>query len=207
MTTLDSRQLSYVNTFGRRFGEPGAVRYRLVSAAVACQPPGDDLPFTIENGDKGETRQHDVTVRQRGERLAADPAELQIGAGDVVLWHSLAGTNAYVVQGQGAGGEFDSSSLTGDTLYTHAFGVPGDYEWVDARGRSVKGLVRVGTLETSERDPCREWMRALENGTLVVIEGARSDPSEVSILAGQTVFFAVTAADGITITDSGFVTG
>jgi len=41
----------------------------------------------------------------------------------------------------------------------------------------------------------------------VVIDGKRSDPPKVSIVAGQTVFFAVTAADGITINDSLLVAG
>jgi len=57
-------------------------------------------------------------------------------------------------------------------------------------------------LRTVSGTKYREWMEALARGTLVVIEGDRADPSEVSVLAGQTVFFAVSAADGITITDA-----
>jgi hypothetical protein len=90
---------------------------------------------------------------------------------------------------------------TSGTLYTHAFGLPGDYEWVDAINQSVSGVVRVTNLDSGDRKQCREWMEALGRGTLVVIEGDHADPREVPILAGQTVFFAVTAADGITITD------
>ena len=209
MTSLDSRYLTYVNTFGRRFGEPGQVRYRLISGAVVCQPAREDFPFTIEVADGKGGQQHDVTVRSKGDRLVADPDGLQITAGDVVLWHSLASTPGYVVVGEGEGesASFDSSSLTSETVYTHAFGIPGDYEWADAINRSVSGVVRVTSLESGDRKQCREWMEALERGTVVVIEGDRPDPAEVSILAGQTVFFAVAAAEGITITDSRLLGG
>lgn len=201
MSTLDSRSLTYVNTFGRRFGEPGEIRYRLVTAAVACQP-APDLPFTIEvaRGEGGE--QHDVTVRLREDELVAEPPKLSIAAGDLVLWHSVASTPGYAVQGESKEARFDSSLLTSETLYTHAFGVPGDYEWTDAANRSVSGAVKVGSLDSGDPKQCREWMEALARGTLVVIEGDRADPPEVSVLAGQTVFFAVSAAEGITITDA-----
>jgi plastocyanin len=201
LSTLDSRSLTYVNTFGRRFGEPGEIRYRLVSAAAVCQP-AHDLPFTIEvaRGEGGQ--QHDVTVRLREDELVAEPPKLSIAAGDLVLWHSLASTPGYAVQGESKEARFDSSSLTSETLYTHAFGVPGDYEWTDAANRSVSGVVKVGSLDSGDPKQCREWMEALAQGTLVVIEGDRADPPEVSVLAGQTVFFAVSAAEGITITDA-----
>jgi plastocyanin len=202
VSSLDSRHLSYVNTFGRRFGEPGRIRYRLVSAAVVCQPADDEYPFTIEVAEGKGAEQHNVTVHLRGNRLVADPEELKIVAGDLVLWHSLAPTPGYAVVGECETGLFDSSSLTSETLYTHAFGVPGDYEWADAIKRSVSGVVRVTSLEPGDRKQCREWMEALGEGTVVVIDREQSEPAEVSILAGQTVFFAVAAADGITITDT-----
>jgi plastocyanin len=201
VSTLDSRSLTYINTFGRRFGVAGHVRYRLVSAAVVCQPAGDDFPFTIDVAEGKSEEQHDVTVRSKGDRLSADPAHLNVVAGDFVLWHSLASTPGYVIQGEGPSGAFDSSSLTSESLYTHAFGSPGDYEWTDAIARSVSGVVKVGSLESEDRKQCREWMEALERGTLVVIERDRAEPAEVSIVAGQTVFFAVTAAEGVTVTD------
>lgn len=212
MSMLDSRSLTYVNTFARRFGGKGTTRcytrYRLVSAGLVCQPPvKEDLPFTIEVADGRGGEQHDVIVSLRDNRLVADPPQLSIGAGDLVLWHSVASTPAYAVQGEDEAAWFDSSSLTSETLYTHAFGVPGDYEWIDANHRSVSGLVRVTSLESGDRKQCREWMKALAQGTVVTIKGDCADPPEVSILAGQTVFFAVAAADGITITDSSLVPG
>ena len=204
MSTLDSRSLTYVNTFGRRFGEPGEVRYRLVTAAVVCQP-AIDLPFTIEVAKGKRGKQHDVNVHLEGDRLVAEPPKLSIAAGDLVLWHSVASTPGYAVQGEGEQGRFDSSSLTSETLYTHAFGVPGDFEWTDAIHGSLSGVVKVTSLDSGDPKQCREWMEALAHGTVVVIEGDRADPPEVSVLAGQTVFFAVAAAEGITITDARLV--
>jgi plastocyanin len=201
VTTLDSRSLGYTNTFGRSFREPGSVRYRLAGAAFACGIR-DELPFAIEVADGGgEPAQHDVTVRQEGGDLVADPRELSIAAGDFVLWHSARATPGYTVQGDGAGGAFDSSALTEQTLYTHAFGLPGEYRWVDANRRSVSGVVTVTTLDSDVREECDKWTASLAEGTLVTIDGDRPDPPEVTILAGQTVFFAVTRGDGITVTD------
>jgi hypothetical protein len=124
-----------------------------------------------------------------------------------VLWHSTAKTPGYAVQAEGEPAAFDSSALSSETVYTHAFGVPGDYEWADAIKRSVSGVVKVESLDSSEERQCRKWMEALERGTVVVIDGERSDPPEVSILAGQTVFFAVKAAEGITVTDTRLLAG
>jgi plastocyanin len=207
MTNLDSRSLTYVDTLGRRFAEPGQVRYRIVSAAVVCQPARDELPFTIDVTPEKGGEQHDVTVRLESGGLVADPPQLKIANGDVVLWHSFSSTPGYAVQGGSKAESFDSSSFTAGMLYTHAFGVPGDYEWVDAIKQSVSGVVEVTSLDPNDREQCGEWMEALEHGTLVTIDGKRSDPPKVSIVAGQTIFFAVTAAEGISITDSRLVAG
>jgi hypothetical protein len=36
---------------------------------------------------------------------------------------------------------------------------------------------------------------------VVVIDGDRAEPADVEILAGQTVFFAVSASEGMTVTE------
>jgi plastocyanin len=201
VTTFDSRALTYVDTFGQRFGKPDKIRYRLASAAVICQQAGEDLPFELEVSEDKGGKQHDVTVRVRGQQLVADPPKLSIKTGDLVLWHSVASTPGYAVQGKGKTIEFDSSSLTSETLFTHAFGVEGEFEWTDAIDRALSGRVNVSALDSGDRKQCAKWMRALQRGTVVVIEGKRADPGAVDILVGQTVFFAIAAAKGITITD------
>ena len=200
MSNFDSRALTYVDTFGQRFPKPDKIQYRLASTAVICQQPGEGLPFELEVSEGKGGKQHDVTVRVRGPQLVADPPKLSLKTGDFVLWHSVASTPGYAVQGKGKTIQFDSSALTSETLFTHAFGVPGEYEWIDAIDRSVSGRVNVTTLDSGDPKQCAKWMRAIERGTVVTIEGKRADPPEVNILAGQTVFFAIAAAKGITIT-------
>jgi plastocyanin len=201
VTVLDSRSLRYVDTFGRHFTEPGRVRYRLTSAAAVCLPAEEEHPFAIDVGEGSGGRQHDVVVALKGRSLRADPPSLEIAAGDVVLWHCPSASIAYAVQGDGAGGSFDSTAMTAGTLYTHAFGTAGDFEWTDAVRGAVSGMVRVTTLDGEESEICEKWMGALSHGALVTIHGDRVDPPELSVLAGQTVFFAVTDADGISITE------
>ena len=56
--------------------------------------------------------------------------------------------------------------------------------------------------------PFQEWLRSevshravLWKGTMVLLCGQQADPSTVEIFTGQTVYFAVEKAAGITITD------
>ncbi len=68
-------------------------------------------------------------------------------------------------------------------------------------GRSdIGGRVVVKDLDTKSKEDCEKWMRSLTEGALVTIKG-RAEPQEVEVLTGQTVFFAVVDAPGITITD------
>src|SRR4051794_19776643 len=176
MTSLDSRMLTYLDTFGCTFDEPGEARYRLASAALAC-PPADedeDLSFSIVVREGKGGAQHDVAVHRQGREFVAQPAELTIEAGDLVMWHSAETTPPYAVQGvSGSRDRFDSTAMTSRMLYTHPFGLPGEYEWVDALRGSVMGVVRVGTLDRSHENGCREWREALASGTVVVIDGDR----------------------------------
>lgn len=208
MTTLDSRMLTYLDTFGCSFDRPGSVRYRITSGPLACASSDNDLDFTItvQEGEGGA--QHDVTIRRQGHRLVAQPAELTITTGDLVLWHSAASTPAYAVQGvDDTRGGFNSAAMGSQMVYSHAFGLPGDYEWVDALRGSVGGTIRVKSLDATDEKACGKWRRALARGVVVVIEGDRVEPAEVEILAGQTVFFAVSSSEGMTVTERQLAVG
>ena len=52
---------------------------------------------------------------------------------------------------------------------------------------------------------CRKWVEGLSRGTLIQVVGEKAEPSKVKIVAGQTVFWAVEKAAGISITDSRLV--
>jgi plastocyanin len=206
MNVLDSRFLSYVDCFGRRFNQPGAFSYRVTSAAAACAHEAGE-EFTIEVGEKArEPKQHDVAVRQRDDGFVAEPSTLRIDAGDTVLWHAAgASTGAFAVRGEAPDGVFDSSALTSDTLYTHAFGTAGQLRWVDAHGSGLRGEIVVRDLDANDPEDCRKWMERLAEGVLVTIQRGRATPKRVEIVTGQRVFWLVARTDkGITITDEHF---
>lgn len=215
MDTLDSRAIGFVDCFAHRFRGQGKVQYRLRSASLACDPNGEDDSFVIEiKSEKDKQRegeevpQHDVTVKMRDGHLVADPGELAITEGAIVLWHAAdSSVPGFVVQGESEKLRFNSASLTSDSLYTHAFGVAGTYEWRDTNRSKLGGRVVVRDPKPESPEDCEEWMRALSDGALTTIEGDRAEPSEVQIVAGQTVFFAVVDAAGITITDARLTTG
>ncbi|MBI2305049.1 MAG: hypothetical protein HYU86_09950 [Chloroflexi bacterium] len=210
MDALDSRSLRYVDCFGKKFSASGQVRYRITTAAGAWLPVGkvgEEEVFTIDVKERKEARkegrQYDVTVLREGRRLVADPPHLEIEAGSIVIWHTPdSAITGFTVRGEGAGGAFDSSALTSEAVYTHAFGTPGDYQWVDENGGPLKGLVQVRALEQGKREEFEKWVQTLNNGTLITINGDKATPDRVQILVGQTVFWAVEKAPGISITDA-----
>ncbi|HZJ49154.1 MAG TPA: hypothetical protein VFD97_09015, partial [Acidimicrobiia bacterium] len=72
MDTLDSRVLSYVDCFARRFAKAGTVKYGIISASVRCGLH-DENAFVIEVKERrepgGEGSQHDVTVKMKAGRF------------------------------------------------------------------------------------------------------------------------------------------
>ena len=204
MDTLDSRVLSYVDCFARRFAKAGTVKYGITSASVRCGLH-DENAFVIEVKERrepgGEGSQHDVTVKMKAGRFAVEPAKLSIQAGDVVMWHGAnSGVPGFIVSGQAGDQRFSSASLDAESLFTHAFGVPGTYEWGDVGKSKIGGRIVVRDLDTQSKEDCERWMKSLSQGALVTIKG-KADPQQVEIVTGQTVFFAVVDAPGITITD------
>lgn len=205
--SLDSRVLGHLSCYGKKFARPGKIQYRLLAGSGAC-PAGDDEEgvFAIEVSGKaaGEGTQHDVEVRFAKGAFVADPPRLEIQAGDLVLWHAAAGVPGFTVRGQGPGGRFDSGALDDEAIYTHAFGVAGRYEWTDAYRGAVSGVIEVVAPERSElgaRDDGDAWVKALAEGALIHVVKGKARPDRIRVLPGQTVFWAVESAPGITITD------
>jgi plastocyanin len=203
MNSLDSRSLRYGDTFAQKFSRPGRVHYYLGSAAGQLFGRENAFSINVKQAARNRTgKQHNVLVRMNGRELVADPPELEVEAGDLVLWSAFDATiPGFYVSGQSENISFDSAALSAEAVYTHAFGSPGEYQWEDAHHGSVSGKIAVTTPDIkSERDRSN-YQKGLTQGGLVVIRERLVEPPDLEIWTGQTVFFAVEKADGISITD------
>lgn len=206
MNSLDSRFLRLGDTFAQKFSRSGRYIYDFGLPGLN-RIDKTDSRFTInvkERGDKKrEGKQYFVTVGQREDKkLNADPPELSIEAGDVVLWSAAdSATPGFSISGHSDNDSFKSAALTREALYSHAFGSPGEIAWVDANGHRLSGKIIVKMPPIKSDKEMEAYKQALTKGAIVVISGEKVEPAQVEILVGQTVFFAVEKADGITITD------
>jgi plastocyanin len=203
MNSLDSRFLHVGDCYGRRFTRAGTIPYALSRLPL---PSGSriqrdtDLAVTVLDASEENPKisQHNVTVSERDGALRAAPANLEIALGDTVLWVPDKTVKiGFCVRGAN-GRAFDSASLTSNSLYTHAFGSPGRYIWRDAHGSKLGGEVHVTTPQDGERE---DWLKALSKGTLIHVSDAEAKPATVKVVVGQTVFWAIAEAQGVSITD------
>ena len=209
MNTLDSRFIRLGNCFAHRFGAPGTFGYALSplpSSLVAHhgEAPAQAVIVAGRDYDTAAQRQHHVTVSLADGTLRAHPAELRVTAGDLVVWSAdRSVTFGFRVRGRIGDEMIDSASLRTESVFTHAFGVPGTYQWADANGSGLHGQVRVAMPDTGTGQ--EEWLSRLEQGTLVHVRGERAEPESVDILVGQTVVWAVENAPGVSITDTNLI--
>lgn len=207
MNTLDSRFMRPGNCFAHRFSAPGTFTYALspIPSSLAAhhgEPPARAVIVTARSGK--DPRQHPVTVSMAGAVMTASPAELHVTAGDLVVWsadRSL--TFGFRVRGTIGDELIDSASLRTESIFTHAFGLPGSYEWADANGSSLHGQVNVVVPHAAEGHEA--WLERLEEGTLVHVRGERAEPERVTVVVGQTVIWAVEDAPGVSITDTSLI--
>ncbi len=209
MNTLDSRLLHFTDCFAHRFSTPGTFRYDVSPLPSMFAPRRHDGDDDDENEGahvvvvetEGAQRQHHVRVSVVRGRLTVSPRRLEVSAGDLVCWsadHSV--TTGYVVRGRIGSATVDSAALHHESVFTHAFGVAGDVEYADAGGSGLRGRVRV--VHPGQQDERRErWAASVGQGTLVHVRGEQAEPAEVEILVGQTVFWAIEDAPGVSITD------
>jgi plastocyanin len=201
MDTLDSRALRSTDCYAQRFMKPGDYPYNVLPVMGHCISM--ERPFSIrvaDSGTKGRMTQHTVFVTFEAGRFKVDQEHLSIGAGDLVLWNCTGGKAIpYTVVGDKE--FFSSHRLVNESGYSHAFGSAGDYEWKDAYGTSLSGIVRVKDPDCKETGDYQRWHKLLSKGTLVTISGTSAEPREVAIFTGQTIFFIVTKGPGISITD------
>jgi plastocyanin len=199
--TLDSRALRATDCYGQRFMRSGSYHYHVLPSGGGVVDT--ERPFTVlvqERKSDGRMSQHNVALRWDGRHWHPDRQDLVIEAGDLVVWncpdqkappYEVAGDKAF----------FNSGALLNECGYSHAFGMPGTYAWGDALGSGLGGVVRVKTVDCRSHADLAHWRAALAKAALVMVQGGKAEPAEVEVLVGQTVYFAVVAGNGITITD------
>ena len=197
---LDSRALGRADCYGQRFMKPGTYPYNIVPARGAALSTQRPFAIKVTDGEKGATmQQHNVAVSADGVTFRAEK-EVEIAAGDMVLWNcNQPGAMPFAVVGDH--GFFASTRLKNESGFSHAFGQPGTYHWVDAHGSKTAGTVTVVDPGAKSEAQFAKWRQALATGTVVMIHDGKVEPGEVQILTGQTVFFMVVNGPGITITD------
>ena len=205
MNTLDSRFCRLGDTFAQRFSRPGLYNYDFnLPGLHRLDPKGGRFSINVQGtaDSKKEGKQYFVVVRQEGKMLTADPPKLDIAAGDVVLWSTNdPDTPGFSIGGYSGKDSFNSASITGEAAYSHAFGSPDEIEWEDTNGHGLAGKIIVKMPPTQSPKEMDAFKEILTKGTVVVISGGKVQATPVEIFVGQTVFFAVEKAEGITITD------
>jgi plastocyanin len=205
MDTIDSRTLGYFDCFFRQFGSPGRSTYSV--GAAELHTLGDEARFAILVGEKPgrEPRQHDVIVRLRDGRLVPDRNEVEIARDDLVMWRADGQqTPRFSLSGTDAAGWWSSSSLRGGSLYTHTFGLPGEYSLADAHGGSLVAVVVVrNPVLPREPGDHGAWQAAREKPAFIALESLPVRPHRAELVVGQTLVVAVgdVPAPGITLTE------
>jgi hypothetical protein len=97
---------------------------------------------------------------------------------------------------------FASAGITGEALYTHAFGSPGRYEWRDANQGAVREVVNVKPRTVKTREERQRCLEEVKKPNVIEIYGDSLQPETQEIAIALTVFWHIQRAPGITITDS-----
>jgi plastocyanin len=206
MNTLDSRFIRLGDCFAHRFSAPGTFPYALAPIPSSLAAHHGDVPaqaVTVAAGSR-EQRRHAVTVSVTDGTLTASPAHLDIAAGDLVVWSAdKSVTFGFRVRGKTGDELVDSASLRTESIFTHAFGRPGTYEWADAHGSALRGQVHVAAPDPA--DGHEVWLDRLAEGTLIHVRGERAEPAKVEILVGQTVVWAIEGSPGVSITETSLI--
>ena|ERR1700741_2521393 len=204
MNTLDSRFCGVGDTFAQRFSEAGNYAYDFNLPGLP--PFGHANRFSINV--KGtfdpnkEGKQHFVTVRREGTSFVVDPPKLEIETGDVVLWNTNEpNAPGFSISGKSETDSFNSGDMVRNAMYSHAFGSPGEIEWLDANAHGPAGKIIVKMPKTDSAKDMEAFKETLSQGAVIIINGKKADKAQVEIFVGQTVFFAVEKAEGIAITE------
>jgi len=206
MDTLDSRSLRPGDCIVIKFAAPGKLRY-LLSAGSHVRTKleateGVSIEVKPTAGERFAAKHHTVRVKKQGNEYVPDVKDMSIEAGDTVLWHTTdPAIHGFAVGGSGEKHEFSSHLLANEAIYTHAFGLPGTYEWIDAVGKKLSGVVVVKPVNPKNDKERQAWLDSLSKGAAFEIKGGKVTPEKLEIVVGQTVFWKVWDSDGAAIVD------
>ncbi len=202
LDTLDSRGLRRTDCYGQRFMRPGTYAYHALPAGG--QHVDHDRPYIIRVNDrkdkKASMEQHTLTLHWNGREFRPDKVEITVSDGDLVVWNCPDPVAPrYEVVGEKD--FFSSARLVNECGFSHAFGSAGIYAWTDAYGSGIGGTIRVRAPGCRTQADLAKWRAGLSEATLVIIADGKASPADVEITVGQTVYFAIVAGEGISITD------
>jgi len=204
MNSLDSRYLRLGDTFAHRFVTHGTYRYT-VGIPGGIAPPDHHGAFEIlvAAGAGTASTTHYATVSFADGVFSVEPKALHIRHNDVVLWSTASATTpGFAVQCTNKTAQFGSAELPANSMYSHAFGSPGEFAWSSVRDPRLNGTVSV-----TAHPPCLTeehrvaYLEKLSKASLVMIDGTKAHPRKIAVTVGQTVFFAVRSGEGVAIVD------
>jgi plastocyanin len=204
MNSLDSRFLNVGDCYAVSFKSVGQVRY-ILSMGTPLPSQAVSPGFLIDvraKEDATAPTPYTVSIVQNNGVLVPAEGELSAHVGDIVLWHtSDPAIKGFAVAGRSPDGDFSNALLKSEAIYSHAFGTAGTFEWVDAVGSAVSGVIVVNPL--SPTDDADTWLSSssLTNGVGVEIRAAMATPAKIEIILGQTVLWKVWDGTGIAIVD------
>jgi len=204
MNTLDSRFCRPGDTFAQRFSEPGNYAYDFNLPGLPPFGHANRYSINVKGAfdPNKQGKQHFVTVRREGTNFVADPPKLEIETGDLVLWSTNeVNTSGFSISGKSETDSFNSGDMVRNAVYSHAFGSPGEIEWLDANAHGPAGKIIVKMPKTDSAKDMEAFKETLAQGAVIIINGKKADKTKVEIFVGQTVFFAVEKAEGIAITE------
>jgi len=213
VNTLDSRSLHLHNCFAQPFPAAGEIKYVLVVGSLSPSSPPTDTSngFKIDVIPKvnaGPPTQYTVLVSVVNGTLVPTPAALVISVGDIVLWHhdDSSTPRRFGVIGAGNNFAFSSGSLTNEAVFTHAFGLPGTYDWIDATGKQLGGKIVVSATQLNKDAERANYLKTLATPAACEIKDNKvTSGGSLNIVVGQTVFWKVWNGNGVTITDKRLV--
>ncbi|MEC8795810.1 MAG: hypothetical protein VXX48_05735, partial [Pseudomonadota bacterium] len=143
MNVLDSRILGPTNCFIQKITEPGEVVFETRKAAAGFLPLAEHMAHRVKVKDlklskakmraRGGTHHIAVHSQKGAVQIGDTPGEVELG--DALLFHNAnRDGGGFAVSGRMGKQVFSSAELRDQAVFTHAFGLPGRYEWADANG-------------------------------------------------------------------------